>query len=78
MALSLDELNRAGASDSDIDKIGWENSARFFNWDPLKDRTREEISAGTLRRAAADVDVSIRSRAEWARRYRDKQAASAT
>ena len=76
--LMLDELNRAGASDSDIDKIGWENSARFFNWDPLKDRTREEISAGTLRRAAADVDVSIRSRAEWARRYRDKQAASAT
>ncbi len=75
--LMLDELNRAGASDSDIDKIGWENSARFFNWDPLKDRTREEISAGALRRAAADVDVSIRSRAEWARRYRDKQAASA-
>ena len=75
---SLDELNRAGASDSDIDKIGWQNSARFFNWDPLKHHTREEISVGALRQAAADVDVSIRSRAEWARRYHEKQAAAAT
>ncbi|MFZ2241564.1 MAG: amidohydrolase family protein [Gordonia amarae] len=76
--LMLDELNRAGASDSDIDKIGWQNSARFFNWDPLKSHTRDEISVGALRQAAADVDVSIRSRAEWARRYHEKQAAAAT
>ena len=76
--LMLDELNRAGASDSDIDKIGWENSARFFNWDPLKDRTREDLGRSTAPRRRRRRRVSIRSRAEWARRYRDKQAASAT
>ena len=31
----LAELNGAGADDADINKITWENSCRFFGWDPF-------------------------------------------
>ena len=35
----LAELSAAGADDTDINKITWENSCRFFSWDPFA-RTR--------------------------------------
>jgi len=28
-------LNAVGASDSDIDKITWQNACRFLHWDPF-------------------------------------------
>ncbi|MCK9927497.1 amidohydrolase, partial [Frankia sp. Mgl5] len=31
----LNELNNAGATDEEIDKITWQNACRFFNWDPF-------------------------------------------
>ncbi|GAA3390569.1 amidohydrolase family protein [Cryptosporangium minutisporangium] len=68
------ELVAAGASDSDINKITWENSARFFNWDPFTKIPREQATVGALRAKATDVDTSIRSRAEWARLFAEKQA----
>ncbi len=71
----LAELNAAGASDSDINKITWENSCRFFSWDPFARTPRTEASVRALRAKGADVDVSIRSRAEWARRYAQKHLA---
>ena len=73
----LAELTAAGADDSDINKITWENSCRFFGWDPFKLTPREHATAGALRAKAADVDVSIRPRAEWARLYERKQLAKA-
>ncbi len=73
----LAELNAAGASDSDINKITWENSCRFFGWDPFARTEKAEATVGALRAKGADVDVSIRPRAEWARRYHEKQLAKA-
>ena len=73
----LAELEAAGADDSDINKITWENSCRFFDWDPFTKRTRKQATVGALRASAADVDVSIRPRKEWARLYAENRLAKA-
>ena len=73
----LAELNAAGADDSDINKITWENSSRFFSWDPFARTPKEQATVGALRAKGADVDVSIRPRKEWARLYAQKQLAKA-
>ncbi|OJZ72256.1 hypothetical protein BRW65_17385 [Mycobacterium paraffinicum] len=53
------------------------NACRFFSWDPFARTPRERATVKALRANADDVDVSIRSRAEWARLYRERQAAVA-
>ncbi|TCN51187.1 putative TIM-barrel fold metal-dependent hydrolase [Rhodococcus sp. SMB37] len=74
----LGELDAAGATDAEIDKITWQNSCRFFNWDPFSKIKREDATVGALRAKATDVDVSIRSRAEWAKLYEAKHKDSVT
>ena len=71
----LAELDAAGADDSDINKITWQNSCRFFGWDPFARTPREQANVAALRAKATDVDVSIRPRKEWARLYEQKQLA---
>jgi hypothetical protein len=71
----LAELNAAGADDADINKITWENSCRFFSWDPFSRIAKEDATVGALRARATDVDVSIRPRAEWAQMYAERQHA---
>ena len=73
----MSELTAAGADDTDINKISWENSCRFFSWDPVARTPREEATVKALRAKANDVDVSIRPRKEWARLYAEKQLAKA-
>ncbi|CUU60585.1 Predicted metal-dependent hydrolase, TIM-barrel fold, partial [Parafrankia irregularis] len=63
----LNELNGAGATDEEINKITWENACRFFNWDPFAEIPRERATVGARRAIATDVDTAIRSRKEWAR-----------
>jgi predicted TIM-barrel fold metal-dependent hydrolase len=63
------ELLNAGASDDDINKITWQNASRFFGWDPFAVVPREQATVGALRAQATDVDVSIRSRKQWAALY---------
>ena len=67
----------AGVDDVDINKITWENSCRFFSWDPFARTPREKANVGALRAKGADVDVSIRPRKEWARLYAERQLAKA-
>lgn len=57
----LAELNAAGASDADIDKITWSNACRFFSWDPFARTPRSDANVKALRAKGADVDVSIRA-----------------
>ena len=73
----LAELTAAGADDTDINKVSWENSCRFFSWDPFARTPREEATVKALRAKATDVDVSIRPRKEWSRPYAEKQLAKA-
>ena len=68
------ELGGAGASDADIDQITWQNSSRFFDWDPFATIDRADASVGALRARATDVDTSVRTRREWAARYAERQA----
>ena len=65
----LDELASAGADDIDIDKITWRNASRFLNWDPFAVIPREQATVGALRAQAADVDLTVRPRKEWAELY---------
>ena len=67
--LVLDEMNGAGVPDDEIDKITWQNTCRFFRYDPFA-----EIPKASRRRWARcarcspDVDTTIRSRKEWVER----------
>ncbi|TCJ30684.1 amidohydrolase family protein [Parafrankia sp. BMG5.11] len=69
----LNELNNAGATDEEIDKITWQNACRFFNWDPFSEIPKERATVGARRAIATDVDTTIRSRKEWARLYAQRQ-----
>jgi predicted TIM-barrel fold metal-dependent hydrolase len=68
------ELVGAEASDEDIDKITWQNSCRFFDWDPFATVSRDDATVGALRARATDVDTSVRSRKEWAALFAERQA----
>ncbi|WP_280367483.1 amidohydrolase family protein [Nocardia wallacei] len=65
----LEELQAAGASDADINKITWENACRFLNWDPFAHIPKEQATVGALRAQAKDVDTSTTSRKEYAEAY---------
>ncbi|WP_419928847.1 amidohydrolase family protein [Candidatus Poriferisocius sp.] len=62
------EFAAADCSDDDINKIGWENSCRWFGVD-VSDMDRDAVSVGGLQKQGADVDVSIVSKSEWRERY---------
>lgn len=70
------EFQETGVSDEDIHKITWENSCRFFDWDPFKLTPRDQATVGALRARATDVDVTRMPRAEW--RKLNEAAQSAT
>jgi hypothetical protein len=59
------ELVNAGCADDEIHKITWENSCRFFGWDPFLHISRDDATVGALRATATDVDTIVRSRQEW-------------
>ncbi|MBL7500992.1 amidohydrolase [Frankia sp. CNm7] len=63
------DLVAAGCTDEEINKILWENSCRFFRWDPFERTPREEATVGALRAKATDVDTAIRGKAEWRKLY---------
>jgi predicted TIM-barrel fold metal-dependent hydrolase len=62
------EFTNAGCTPEEIDKITWENSCRFFGWDPFKHTPKEEATVGALRAKARDVDVTRMPREEWRKR----------
>jgi predicted TIM-barrel fold metal-dependent hydrolase len=63
------EMVGAGATDEEIHKITWENSARHFRFDPFAHTPKAEATVGALRAQSPDVDTTVRSRHEWAERY---------
>jgi predicted TIM-barrel fold metal-dependent hydrolase len=73
----MGEMRAAGVADDEIHKITWQNSCRFFNWDPFTAVPKEQATVGALRAQATDVDTSIRSRKEWAQLYAERHPATA-
>jgi len=65
----INEMNAASVPDADIHKITWENSCRFFDWEPFARIPRQQANVGSLRALSPDVDTTIRSKHEWRRRY---------
>jgi predicted TIM-barrel fold metal-dependent hydrolase len=61
------EFMEAGVKPDEIDKITYQNSARFFDWDPFARTKKEDATVGALRaRATAEgVDTTRKPRAEW-------------
>jgi predicted TIM-barrel fold metal-dependent hydrolase len=70
----LGELEDAGCTDDEINKITWENAARFFRFDPFAHVPRDKATVGALRAGAADVDTSITPRAEYKNRHAERVA----
>jgi predicted TIM-barrel fold metal-dependent hydrolase len=70
----LAELEAAGATDAEISKITWQNSCRFFDWDPFTTVPKEQATVGALRALATDVETTPVPRAEWARRFAARPA----
>ncbi|WP_045877823.1 amidohydrolase family protein [Pseudofrankia sp. DC12] len=62
------EFQGAGCTDEEISKITWENACRFFGWNPFTHLKKQDATVGALRAAAADVDTTRMSRAEWRQR----------
>ena len=65
----LNEMEQAGVSDAEIDKITWQNSSRYFGWDPFAHIAKSDANVGALRALSPDVDTTIRSKHEWRQRY---------
>jgi predicted TIM-barrel fold metal-dependent hydrolase len=62
------ELQEAGCRDDEIDQITWQNSCRFFDWDPFEHTPKDQATVGALRALATDVDVTRMPREEWRKR----------
>ena len=54
-----DVLSLHNASDSDINKMTYENALRWYSFEPFGHMTREQATVGALRQAAKGHDVSI-------------------
>ena len=50
----------AGLSDEEIDKVTWQNAARWYQFDPFEHRDRSECTVAALRAQATDVDITPR------------------
>jgi len=59
------EFQDAGCTEAEIHQMTFENSCRFFDWDPFKHTPRDQATVGALRAQATDVDVTRMSRSEW-------------
>jgi predicted TIM-barrel fold metal-dependent hydrolase len=65
------ELTAAGCTDAEVNKITWENSCRFFGWEPFKHISRTDATVAALRSQSPDVDTTIRSKHEWRALYEE-------
>ncbi|HEY4332541.1 MAG TPA: amidohydrolase family protein [Ilumatobacteraceae bacterium] len=59
------EFIAGNCTDEEIHKMTWQNSLRFFDWDPFVNTTPEKSTVGALRALAKDVDTTRMSKAEW-------------
>jgi predicted TIM-barrel fold metal-dependent hydrolase len=63
------ELDAAGVTDAQIDKITFQNASRFFRFDPFAQMSKERATVGARRSCATDVDTSETPKEEYRRRY---------
>jgi hypothetical protein len=61
----LAELEQAGCTDHEINKITWENTCRFFDWDAFRHIPKVEATAGALRSRSPDVDTDPKTKEQY-------------
>lgn len=59
------EMQGAGVPDDELHQITWQNSLRFFGWDPFTHLPDDQATVGALRALAADVDTTRMPRQQW-------------
>ena len=69
------EFQESGLTDDEINKITYENVARFYGLDLFKDIPKEQATVGALRALATDVDTATTTKAEYRRRYEAAKSA---
>jgi predicted TIM-barrel fold metal-dependent hydrolase len=65
----LEQCEGAGLTDAEINKITFENAARFCSYDPFAVIPREQATVAALRALSPDVDIEVRSRAQFREMY---------
>jgi predicted TIM-barrel fold metal-dependent hydrolase len=65
----LADLNAANCPDEHIDKISWQNTCRFFHFEPFAQISKDRANVAALRALSPDVDTTIRSKQEWRKLY---------
>jgi predicted TIM-barrel fold metal-dependent hydrolase len=70
----LNEMSGAGVPDNEINQITWQNTARWFDYDPFKHISKSDATVGALRSQSPDVDTTIRSKHEWRKMYEQSMA----
>ena len=63
------EMIEAGCSDDEIHMITWQNTCRFFDYDPFRHISQPDANVGALRALSPDVDCTTRSKHEWRSLY---------
>jgi predicted TIM-barrel fold metal-dependent hydrolase len=61
----FDELQNAGCSDAEIHQITWQNTCRFFDYEPFTHKAQADSTVGALRALSPDVDITTHTRQEW-------------
>ena len=56
----MKSLEATQIPDDEIDMVTWQNACRWYQFDPLAHRPREECTVGALRAQALDVDTTPR------------------
>ena len=67
--LLMSEFEEAGVPDDEINMITFENSCRFFGFDPFTTIKREDATVGGLRALVPDVETGEVTKDEYRRRY---------
>jgi len=70
-----EHIELAQCSDSEINKITYENAMRWLRFDPFTHTPREQATVGALRARAADVDLRTTSKAEYRKAYESNYGA---
>jgi hypothetical protein len=67
----MSEFETAGVPDDEINLITFENSCRFFGFDPFTQIPRQDATVGALRALAPDVETGEVTKDEYRRRYQE-------
>ena len=64
-----EHFEEAACSEAEIAKISHENALRWLRFDPFRHVPKQQATVGALRARAKDVDLRVRSKAQYRAEY---------